>query len=169
MKTLLIIRHAKSDHSDPGLNDFDRPLNERGEKEAIALGKALEKAGLFPEFIWCSPAKRAKKTAELLLRKRKSAPDILRFDNELYPGSGLSAMALLKTTPQNSHTVALIGHNPSLESFLSSLISRGDAMVRLTTSAAAVIDFSFDRWKDICEDSGTLRLLLTGKLAKNLL
>lgn len=163
MKTLLIIRHAKSDHSNPTLADFDRPLNERGIEEAKILGKALRKAGLFPEWIYSSPAKRALSTAELILKKKQK---IVQIAEELYPGSVSAALQIVRKIPDSTDLAAIIGHNPALETLVSSLVSHGDALIKLTTAAVAVIDLPISRWKEVSEDSGTLRLLFSGKLVK---
>ncbi|MCS6985434.1 MAG: histidine phosphatase family protein [Leptospiraceae bacterium] len=165
MKTLLVIRHAKSDHSNSHLSDFERPLNERGIEEAKILGKALRKAQLFPEYILSSPAKRALDTAKLILKKKNH--NILHLWEDLYPGSIDSAFEAIRTIPEHVHMAALIGHNPALETFVAKLISRGDAMVRLTTATAAVVDLQIDRWKEAESDNASLRLLFSGKIIRS--
>ncbi|MCA9172760.1 MAG: histidine phosphatase family protein, partial [Planctomycetales bacterium] len=69
MKLLTLLRHAKSDWGDPGLSDFDRPLNERGRKDAPAVGSFFERAGLTPDLIVSSPARRARQTCDLFAQE----------------------------------------------------------------------------------------------------
>jgi len=92
MKTLLLLRHAKSDWNDSSLKDFDRPLATRGERDAPRIGKALRKRGQLPDLIISSPAARAKATIEAVAKAAKLDLEI-RFDEAVY---GASSAELIK-------------------------------------------------------------------------
>ena len=86
MKTLLLLRHAKSSREDPSLQDFDRPLNERGKKDAPLIGKYARKQKIKADLVISSPAERARQTAELFLKS--AGPKVeLRFDKQIYEAS----------------------------------------------------------------------------------
>src|SRR5262245_21239646 len=96
MKTLLLLRHAKSDHADPGLADHARPLNERGKRDAPRVGERLLAAGLVPDAILSSTAKRAKKTAEKAAAACNFKPP-LRLVPELYLASPSAILGVVAT------------------------------------------------------------------------
>src|SRR5688500_5500681 len=117
MKTLFILRHAKSSWDDPGLSDFERPLNDRGRKAAPFMGELMKRKGLSPAVIVSSPAKRAKTTAELVTGAADSAPEI-RFDDRIYEASPQALRQVVSELDHFRDSAMIVGHNPGIESFI---------------------------------------------------
>ena len=118
MKSLLLFRHAKSDWGDPDLKDFDRPLNERGEKSAERMGSWMKKSHIQPEWIVCSSAKRAQQTLQGL-RKHLDIPDtLINYEDRLYQADTYTLLDIMAQCPQDMDNIMLIGHNPTFEELL---------------------------------------------------
>lgn len=118
MKSLLLFRHAKSDWGDPGLLDFDRPLNERGKKAASRMGRWMKEEHIQPQWIICSPAQRAQETLHGL-RKHLDTPDTLvNLDDRLYLADVTTLLEVLAQSPQDMDHIMLVGHNPGLDELL---------------------------------------------------
>jgi phosphohistidine phosphatase len=147
MKTLLLMRHAKSSRDDPSLPDHDRPLNQRGKSDAPRMGRLLRNEGLTPDLIISSSATRALATAE-------AVGDGCRYTNtagvlvvpELYPGDSPSYVRVLREIPEDFHCVLIVGHNPAIETFLSELVEADEI---LPTAAVSVVQLPIERWKDV--------------------
>jgi phosphohistidine phosphatase len=159
MKTLLLLRHAKSDWDDPSLRDFDRPLAARGERDAPRIGKALRKRGLLPDLIISSPAARAKETIEAVITAAKMDADV-HFDETVYGASSPELISLITRLPDAASCVLLVGHNPGLEDLVGRLSGSHE---RMPTAALACIEFQIDHWEDVNDGAGRLAWLLTPK------
>ena len=122
MKHLYLIRHAKSSWSNPLLDDFERPLNQRGKTNAPFMAKVLLEKQIFPDFIFSSPAKRAKTTAEIFAEQLNFTNDIA-FEKSLYLTSTKTLLDILHRIPNTYNTVFLFGHNPELTQFANELNS----------------------------------------------
>jgi phosphohistidine phosphatase len=159
MKTLLLMRHAKSSWDNPSLRDFDRPLAPRGEKSAPRMAKALKKRGPLPDLILSSPAARAKATAEIVAQI--VAPDAnLQFEGGIYEAPSAELMKILRRLPDSSSCAMLVGHNPGFEELVARLAGAAEAM---PTAAVACIELPSDRWEDVEDSQGKLVWLLTPK------
>jgi phosphohistidine phosphatase len=159
MKTLLLLRHAKSDWDDPSLRDFDRPLAARGERDAPRIGKAFRKRVPVPDLIISSPAARARATIEAVIKAAKLNLRI-RFDEAVYGASSSELMTLIRRLPDESACVLLVGHNPGFEDMVERLTGSHE---RMPTAALACIEFQIDRWEDVKDGEGKLAWLLTPK------
>jgi phosphohistidine phosphatase len=147
MKTLLLMRHAKSSRDDPSLSDHDRPLNERGKSDAPRMGRLLRDEGLTPDLIISSSATRALATAVAVGEESHYTDAVgVRVAPELYPGDSLSYVEVLREIPEEFHRVLVVGHNPAIETFLSELVETDEI---LRTSALAVVQLPIERWKKI--------------------
>jgi phosphohistidine phosphatase len=144
MKTLLLMRHAKSSRDDPGLADHDRPLNKRGERDAPRMGRFLRKQDLTPDLIISSPAKRALTTAQAVAEESRYGGDI-RVVAELYPGGSPAYARVLQLAPEEFQRVLVVGHNPAMEDFLRALIERTE---ELPTAAVALVELPINRWNE---------------------
>jgi len=114
MRTLLLVRHAKTLPAKPGQADYDRTLAERGEIEAPRLGRLLREIGVQPDVVLTSGAARARRTAELLLDA--AGLDVpLEIDDRVYHGEPSEIVAAVAAQPDTRHRVLLVGHNPHLE------------------------------------------------------
>jgi phosphohistidine phosphatase len=121
MKYLLLIRHAKSDWNDPLLKDFDRPLNERGRKDAPVMAKRLVDKKIKIDAFISSPAKRAKKTAELFVKEfDANKKDIIFFD-ELYLADPSVFFDVIDKIRDKYDSIAVFSHNPGITEFANQL------------------------------------------------
>lgn len=148
MKTLLILRHAKSDWNEPDLADHDRPLGGRGKRDAPRIGRLMRDEQLVPDFIISSTAKRARKTAKLVAEASGYEGEI-SLDETLYLGSPEDYLDALRQTPENCQSVMIVGHNPGLEELVEALTGEVEA---LPTAALAKVALPVDRWRDVSEN-----------------
>lgn len=121
MKTLVLIRHAKSSWDQIGLADFDRPLNERGKKDAPEMAKRLKEKGITLDHLISSPAKRAKKTARYFAEAFDLKKDDVQLLDELYAATRSTLLKVVSEIDDEYNSVALFSHNPGLTEFASSL------------------------------------------------
>jgi phosphohistidine phosphatase len=123
MKTLLIIRHAKSSWDNINTPDIERPLNDRGRKDAPAMARRVIKAGIHPDRLLSSPARRARHTAELFAREfHVKETDIVIF-NELYHAQPVAFQQVIAGLDDGDQSVALFSHNPGITAFVNTLTS----------------------------------------------
>ena len=153
MKTLLVLRHAKSSWSDPALDDHERPLSTRGRRDGPRMGELLRECGLIPDVVISSDAVRARLTAEAVVAAARFAGAIL-LDHRLYMASPADILSLLRTVPEEAETVMIVGHNPGLEELVAQLTGERQD---LPTAALAQIVLPIDRWRDLTRSTrGTL-------------
>ena len=114
MKTLLILRHAKSSWDNPDLRDYDRPLNKRGKKDAPRMGKHIKTAKLIPDRILTSSAKRARKTAKRFAKACGYSGKIKKLDILYHAPVGLY-YETLQAIPDKYNNIMVVGHNPTME------------------------------------------------------
>ena len=152
MKTLLLLRHAKSSWDDDSLSDFDRPLNERGLNTAPFMGEIMAKRGYIPDLMISSPANRAAKTAGLVRESAGLNADI-RYDDRIYEASPQTLIQVASGIDDNVASAMIVGHNPGMEGFIRYLTDRIEPM---PTAALAVIWLSVDDWKSIDASSGKI-------------
>ena len=159
MKTIHLLRHAKSSWKDPGQTDFERPLNGRGRDAAPLVGQFISKKKIRPDLILCSPAERARQTAALVIQSAKLNAE-LRFDERIYEAS---AAQLLEVVSQIDETVGfalLVGHNPGMEDLLRTLTGESQTM---PTAALARIVLDVEKWSKVREGTGRLEWLVRAK------
>jgi phosphohistidine phosphatase len=146
MKTLLLIRHAKSSWDQPGLTDFDRTLNERGKKDAPAMAKRVKEKGLEPDHLISSPAKRAKKTAKYFAEEFGFKKEDIKLVEALYGAGPTEFLQVVKDIDDSYSVVAIFSHNPGITEFASTLTNvRVDDM---PTCAVFAMQIETDTWKD---------------------
>ena len=168
MLTLTLFRHAKSSWSFPTLDDFDRPLNARGEKAAALMAAFLAKCKLVPDLVLCSSAQRTRQTLDLALPAWEPSPEV-DYSDALYHATAPTLLAILRDAPAEAKNVMIVGHNPGLEAFATQLIGSGDKRDRLIlaskfpTAAVAVVAFDAEKWADIRPGEGHLSLFATPK------
>ena len=121
LKTLLLIRHAKSSWDDASLSDFERPLNERGKKDAPAMAEKLYERGIKIDAFVTSPARRARKTAEQFAKKYKKEKDDLLLKTELYMAGDEAFNSVVEKLNDDFDCVAVFSHNPGITGFANSL------------------------------------------------
>lgn len=159
MKTLYVLRHAKSSWDDPDLADFDRPLNARGRAAAPFMGETIARYGLAPDLVLSSPAVRARETA-LLVKEAAGMNSEIRHDERIYEASPQTLRQVAASIDDNVDSAMIVGHNPGIEGFIRFLTGRLEAM---PTAALAVIDLEVGSWRELEPESGTLRKLIRPK------
>ena len=150
MKTLFLIRHAKSSWDDPALADKDRPLNDRGKRDAPKVGERLAKAGAKPDLILSSPAKRALTTAKIIARKLGYKRKNIVVDDRLYAVESEVLLDVIRRLDDEADCVMLFGHDPELTELAHRLSSK---ISHLPTCAVAEFTFDVKSWKRIGEVS----------------
>jgi phosphohistidine phosphatase len=161
MKTLYLLRHAKSSWETEGQRDFDRPLNPRGEAGALIMGAYCVREALAPDIIYCSPAVRTQETCARIRGVGVAWPAEIIAD-DIYMASAETLWSLVKSTPETANSVMVIGHNPGLEDLAFMLIAKGEPELRarldekFPTATLCALTFNADHWVDIEKKSGTL-------------
>ena len=149
MKTLLIIRHAKSDQSFFG-NDFERPLNERGKRDAPEMAKRVMDRNISIDAFISSPAKRAKKTAELFCETFKQKIEDINFISALYHAPAREFYDVIKATDDQLNTIAIFAHNPGISYFVNDLVT--DVRIdNMPTCAVFGVQVDISQWKDFAK------------------
>ena len=156
MKTLLIMRHAKSSWKAEGLPDDQRPLNKRGQADAPRMGRLLRDFGLVPGAILSSTAVRAQQTALAAAEACGFQGDI-QFEASLYGAPAETYLSLLPALTAELPIVMVVGHNPGLEELLAELTGEDE---HLPTGSIARIELDLPRWADLsAETTGRLETL----------
>jgi len=162
MKTLILLRHAKSGWDDPGLRDFDRPLNAKGQRAAALVGRNLRAMGLSFDRVLASPAVRVVETIDHAGRGYGGdlAPD---YDRRLYLAAPGTLLDIVHALPDAIATALVVGHNPGLEDLVLALVSpesdqrlRDDVEAKFPTASVAVLTFATDHWADVAASRAAL-------------
>ena len=148
MKTLLLMRHAKSSWASAGVADHDRPLNERGEKASARMGQLLRERNFRPDVLLLSTALRAVQTAERVA-EAAGLQLPLQTRRELYLAPPSTYISLAQQLPRDARCALLIGHNPGLEELVASLAGRHE---RMPTAALAEIPLNLATWAELSLD-----------------
>ena len=122
MKTLTILRHAKSSWDEPGLADFDRPLNGRGKRDAPVMGQRMKAAGIRPSLIVSSPAARAWSTAKIVAREMAYPVEFLQRERDLYHAGTERLFDVIARQDEGFNSIVIVAHNPGLTDFANKLI-----------------------------------------------
>ena len=161
MKTLYLLRHAKSSWDDPERADHDRPLAPRGRAAAPRIAVWLRTQARRPELVVCSSAARARETWDLVARELQPVPEV-DVRRALYDAGADQVIATASATPARVGALMLVGHNPALEDAARLLAGAGDARAlaamrrKYPTAAVAELSFEVDRWSDVSRDTGYL-------------
>ena len=145
MKTLMLMRHAKSSIGEKHQEDWSRPLNKRGRKNAIAMAKLLKEKEAVPQLIVASTAVRARQTCELLTEELNFRGDV-HYLSSLYGGEVDTYLYEIKELNDLAGCVLVVGHNPVLESLLQMLTGKVES---LPTSAIACLAVPFEHWREL--------------------
>lgn len=154
MKTLYLIRHAKSSWEDHILSDHDRPLSDRGRKDAPIIGDILKSQKVIPDLIISSTARRAIKTAKIFSSILEYPVENIVEDSTIYEATIQNLFKLINNIDDKFETVMLFGHNPGFTS-LANLLG-GKSIDNMPTSSSAKIELDVNSWKNIEINSGRL-------------
>ena len=164
MKSLILIRHAKSSWDERGLSDIERPLNSRGEKNAPLIGSILrDKYAVVPDIILTSPARRAKQTALIIAGELNYPGEKIKEIQKLYSAATPELLNVIHSLNEEYQTVIITGHNPELTE-LSNTLS-GKYIDNIPT--CGVVKFSVETaWKDVKQKNCRLDFFIYPKLFK---
>ena len=155
MKTLILIRHAKSSW-EYDLNDHERPLKKRGIKDANLVSNAFKLKSLIPDAVYSSSAKRALLTCDIFMENLKLDAKLLTISQDIYDFGGENVINFIKDIEESYESVMIFGHNHAFTSICNIF---GDKYIdNLPTSGLVVIDFDVDSWSEI--DNGKTRLMI---------
>ena len=144
MKTLTIVRHAKSSWNNPGLSDHERPLNQRGERDAPDMGKRLKAHGIRPSLIVSSPANRAWTTARIIATEIGYPIEFLQREKGLYHASVDQILDVIASQDEGFNNLMIVGHNPGLTDF-ANFLSPG-LTNNLPTAGVVTVEIDRDDW-----------------------
>ncbi|PSL49392.1 phosphohistidine phosphatase [Chitinophaga niastensis] len=147
MKTLLLIRHAKSSWTDPDMDDFDRPLNKRGKQNAPEMAQRLITRGMVPELVIASPAKRTRSTAKIMANEWKYPRQAILLEEELYLCYAATFLKVITKIDDDFNTVAMFAHNPGITDF-ANYLTEEIRIDNVPTAGIFGIQADTDSWKD---------------------
>jgi phosphohistidine phosphatase len=159
MKRVLVVRHAKSDWTDPSLHDHDRPLDARGARDAPRMGRLLRDEKLVPDLIVSSTATRAHETA-VELAEASGYRGRLSLARDLYGGGPREYLARIATTPDDVDLLMVVGHNPTVEELVALLTG---VKARMPTATIAVVESDGASWRELLPATARLVALWTPK------
>ncbi|APZ42376.1 SixA phosphatase family protein [Acidihalobacter ferrooxydans] len=153
MKTLTLLRHAKSSWNHPDLDDFERPLNARGRHDAPLMGHRLAARATPPDRLLSSPAVRARATVEAVAQALGFPLDAVAWEPRIYAATRERLLTVLREQPDTANHLLLVGHNPGLTELANALT--GDTLDNLPTASAYILDLPIEHWRDIAYGQGT--------------
>ena len=159
MKTLYLLRHAKSSWKDETLADIERPLNGRGRRTSETIGGVLKKEKVSPDLVLSSSAVRARQTTELVMAAANLSTE-LRFDERIYEATAQKLLAVVKQIEKGRKNVLLVGHNPGLEEFLELLTGSVETM---PTGTLSKVNLRASSWESVSSKAGTLEWIVRPK------
>lgn len=163
MKTLYLLRHAKSSWKDEGLLDIERPLNGRGRRAAQTVGEFLKKEKTIPDLVLSSSAVRARQTTEIVIATTKLNVDV-RFDERIYEAGPQRLLEVVRQIEKTKETVLLVAHNPGLEEFLELLTG---TVATMPTGTLSKISLKASNWAGAGDNGGALEWIVKPKQLEN--
>jgi phosphohistidine phosphatase len=165
MKTILLLRHAKSSHDDSSLKDIDRPLARQGRKDAPRIGAFVKDIDALPASIVSSTAKRAKQTTELFIEAAGMDSSLVTWNENLYYGGARDYLSAIQQASENIEGIMLVGHNPLMEETVSLLCNEeGAYTVRMPPAALICIEHPGIEWNQVKVGTARLKWMMTPKL-----
>jgi phosphohistidine phosphatase len=160
-RSIVLLRHGKSDRAADGEPDLTRPLAPRGSRNAAAVGRLLSLVDEIPDLVLCSPATRARQTADLAAEAGKwSCP--LEVCDELYLSALDPVMELIRRQLDSVDSVMVVGHEPTSSDLIAELVGGGSH--RMATAGLARVELDVARWRQVAAGSGRLSWLLPSRL-----
>lgn len=157
MKTLYIIRHAKSSWDAANVDDFERPLNDRGKRDAPRMGKRLKEKEIHPDLIISSPAKRALSTGKRIAGILGYPREGIKADRELYHADEETILSVIHGIENKFQTVILLSHNPGLTDFVNNTLMDGELVINnVPTCGVVAFRFDVDNWEDVIWGKGKM-------------
>lgn len=157
MKTLILVRHAKSSWDNLALDDFDRPLNERGKRDAPRVAKYLKASNIIPQHVISSPAKRARKTAKIFAECLLGDASEINLISDVYGADVDDLFNIVRNVDEGVQCCMLVGHNPGMTELANFLIrNHKDRIDNVPTTGVVILNLDLSRWQLLSEGSGVL-------------
>ena len=155
MKTLYLVRHAKSSWKYPDLDDFERPLNKRGRKNAPFMGKVLKKLKVAPDVVLSSPANRAAMTARIIAASINYPLENIRYNEAIYEFSESALIHLVKRIDDAVNKAMVVGHNPAINGMANYIADQ--SISNIPTCGVFCVELDISSWTKISEHCGKLK------------
>lgn len=161
MREIYLLRHAKSSWAEPTIDDFDRPLAKRGLKAGKKVARYLAEAGIRPDAVLCSAARRTRQTLELVQEACKPGATVL-IERGLYLAGARKLLNRIRKLPDSAGSVLVIGHNPGMQELAMLLTGSGQLdmvqamLAKFPTAGLAVFRSGAEHWADVQIESGEL-------------
>jgi len=152
MKTLILMRHAKSSWKQPSGSDFDRPLNDRGKRDAPEMGRRLRARKIAVNLLVTSPAERARQTGRIIANELGLANEQIVENDAVYEAGAGELLSVIRSFDDTCGSILLVGHNPSMTYVVNAL--SGDHLDNLPTCGLYGLQFDLHRWQDVAELQG---------------
>ena len=156
MKTLMLIRHGAA-QIQSGLNDFDRPLTTSGVENSLSLGQFILESKNIPDLIISSTAKRAKGTAENIIKGGKLGSDLL-FEDSIYGGNSSFLLYLLSEQKNSYNNICLVGHEPHFSNFIYNITNKKNFIFE--TANLVIIKLNIKKWENVNYKKGRILLII---------
>lgn len=154
MKTIYLVRHAKSSWDYPELSDFERPLNKRGKRDAPVMGSRLKERDILPDLMLSSPANRALSTCRVIAGAIGYNKQKIVTDKAIYHASKNSLLDVVQQVSNENNSLMLFGHNPGFTDFANELASTD--IYNIPTCGIFACEFEVESWKDVGVGKGNL-------------
>ena len=164
MKTLYIIRHAKSAWDNPEFSDHERPLMQKGVRKTAKISQYLSEMDIEPDLIISSTAVRAYETACLIATALHYPVDKIKKEASLYLSDNEQILSLIFAVDNNHKSLMIFGHNPTFTSFANKFLS--EKIDWMPTSAVVAVKFDTDKWEEICLSEKQLKFIVFPKMLK---
>ncbi|MCK4559446.1 MAG: histidine phosphatase family protein [Calditrichia bacterium] len=161
MKTLYLVRHAKSSWKFPELDDFERPLNKRGKRDAPAMGRLLKDKDIMPDIIISSPAVRASMTTKIISDILSYTLSRVKYSDEIYEADTTSLLKVVSRVDDKFNSTMLIGHNPGMTYFANMLANA--RIDNIPTCGIFCTELDISSWQEISENCGTFKFFKSPK------
>lgn len=158
-KTLIIMRHAKTEPFSDSGTDFTRQLTEQGLQMAGKMGERLVAGGWQPQAVYCSPATRTQQTLQAVSAHWPGTPPVIRQADAIYMASAGDILSLIQELPEELQSVMLVGHNPAFHEVTQ--ILSGNVLAKFSPGTIAILQGEIPVWSEITPASLQLRDLLT--------
>lgn len=156
MKTIFLLRHAKSSWKDQSLPDFERPLNRRGRQAAETIGRYLRAKEIVPDLVLSSTAVRARETIEIVVKTAKWRTEV-RYDERIYEAGAMRLLEIVSQIENDRKTVLVVGHNPGMEEFLQLLSGK---IEQIPTGGLAKLVLKTSKWLAVLDKKASLEWLI---------
>lgn len=154
MKTLYLVRHAKSSWKYPELSDLERPLNKRGKRDAPIMGRRLQLRSIIPDLMLSSPANRALTTCKVIAKALKYPEHKVATDKNIYHAEAESLLEVVRVVSNKMNSLMLFGHNPGFTDFANALANTD--IYNIPTCGVFACEFEVDNWSNVTFGNGKL-------------